>query len=267
MKLNPKQLAVSAALLTLLAAGAALPATAASPISAPAAITFPWSAVATESVETGDYAASMTVGTAQQLSPVVTPAKAAKRNGVSYVSDNPNIVSVTEDGVAQAVGLGTAQITATCGGVSCTYAITTQPDSTMIATEMDITLASSTVAVGDHTNVSLAVLPTTAANYIDVTLTSSDPSVATVNNFGKVTGIAPGKATITASTGDVSCSATVTVVAASSSSTSRKLPFSSPTQLGHWQQGSPLTGCSQLTALARILAQVVLPVPRVPVNR
>ena len=219
MKLNPKQLAVSAALLTLLAAGVALPATAASPISAPAAITFPWSAVATESVETGDYAASMTVGTAQQLSPVVTPAKAAKRNGVSYVSDNPNIVSVTEDGVAQAVGLGTAQITATCGGVSCTYAITTQPDSTMIATEMDITLASSTIAVGDHTNVSLAVLPTTAANYIDVTLTSSDPSVATVNNFGKVTGIAPGKATITASTGDVSCSATVTVVAAPSSST------------------------------------------------
>ena len=54
MKLNPKQLAVSAALLTLLAAGAALPATAASPISAPAAITFPWSAVATESVETGE---------------------------------------------------------------------------------------------------------------------------------------------------------------------------------------------------------------------
>lgn len=219
MKLNPKQLAVSAALLILLAAGAALPATAASPISAPAAITFPWSVVATESVETGDYVASMTVGTAQQLSPVVTPAKAAKRNGVSYVSDNPNIVSVTEDGVAQAVGLGTAQITATCGGVSCTYAITTQPDSTMIATEMDITLASSTIAVGDHTNVSLAVLPTTAANYIDVTLTSSDPSVATVNNFGKVTGIAPGKATITASTGDVSCSATVTVVAAPSSST------------------------------------------------
>ena len=46
MKLNPKQLAVSAALLGLLAAGAALPAAAASPISAPAAITFPWSPVA-----------------------------------------------------------------------------------------------------------------------------------------------------------------------------------------------------------------------------
>ena len=125
MKLNPKQLAVSAALLGLLAAGAALPAAAASPISAPAAITFPWSPVAAESVETGDYAPTMTVGTAQQLSPVVQPQKAASRNGVSYVSDNPNIVSVGEDGVAQAVGLGTANITATCGDVSCTYTITT----------------------------------------------------------------------------------------------------------------------------------------------
>ena len=220
MKLNPKQLAVSAALLGLLAAGAALPAAAASPISAPAAITFPWSPVAAESVETGDYAPTMTVGTAQQLSPVVQPQKAASRNGVSYVSDNPNIVSVGEDGVAQAVGLGTANITATCGDVSCTYTITTQPDSTMIATEMDITLASSTIAVGDTTSLSLAVLPTTAANYISVSLSSSDPGVATVNNFGKVTGVAPGKATITATAGDVTCSATVTVVAASSSSAS-----------------------------------------------
>lgn len=221
MKLNPKQLAVSAALLSLLAAGAALPAAAASPISATAAISidWPWSAVATESVETGDYAAAMTVGTAQQLSPVVLPEKAAKRNAVSYVSDNPNVVSVSEDGVAQAVGLGTAQITATSGNVSCTYVITTQPDSSMVATEMDITLASSTIAVGDTTSLSLAVLPTSAANYIDVTLSSSDPSVATVNNFGKVTGVAPGKATITATSGDVSCSATITVVAAASSTT------------------------------------------------
>ena len=221
MKLNPKQLAVSAALLSLLAAGAALPAAAASPISATAAISidWPWSAVATESVETGDYAAAMTVGTAQQLSPVVLPEKAAKRNAVSYVSDNPNVVSVSEDGVAQAVGLGTAQITATSGNVSCTYVITTQPDSSMVATEMDITLASSTIAVGDTTSLSLAVLPTSAANYIDVKLSSSDPSVATVNNFGKVTGVAPGKATITATSGDVSCSATITVVAAASSTT------------------------------------------------
>ena len=55
--------------------------------------------------------------------------------------------------------------------------------------------------------------------------------------------------------------------AASSSTTSRTDPSSMPRQAAHWLHGLPLTGCSQLTALARILAQVVLPVPRVPMNR
>ena len=96
--------------------------------------------------------------------PVTTPANAASKNGVTYVSDNPNVVSVDSEGVAQAVGLGTANITATCGGVSCTYTITPRPDASMIATEMDITLASSTIAVGETTSLSLAVLPTSAAN-------------------------------------------------------------------------------------------------------
>lgn len=219
MKRNPKQLAVCAALLSLLAVGMAMPASAASPFVAPAlSISWPWESVSVESVETGDYAASMTVGTAQQLSPVVLPEKAAKRNTVSYVSDNPNVVSVTEDGVAQAVGIGTANIAATAGGVSCIYTITTEPDSTMIPQELDITLQSNTIYVGDNTSCSLAVLPTTAANYISVTLTSSDPSVATVNNFGKVTGIAPGTATITVSCGEISASANIRVVEQPSSS-------------------------------------------------
>ncbi len=55
--------------------------------------------------------------------------------------------------------------------------------------------------------------------------------------------------------------------AASSSSTSRNPPLSIPRQLGQRLQGFPFSGCSQFTALARILAQVVFPVPRVPVNR
>ena len=55
--------------------------------------------------------------------------------------------------------------------------------------------------------------------------------------------------------------------AASSSITSSRLPLSMPRQAGHWPQGSPSEGFWQLTALARILAQVVLPVPLVPVKR
>ena len=82
----------------------------------------------------------------------------------------------------------------------------------MIVKEMDITLASGTIAVGETTSLSLGVLPSSASNYANVSLSSSDPAVATVNNFGKVTGVAPGTATITATCGDVSASATVKVV-------------------------------------------------------
>ena len=216
MRSFPKQLAASAVLLGLLAAGAALPATAASPLSAAAAITMPWATVAVESIAPGDYAATMTVGTAQQLSPDILPEKAAKRANVSFVSDNPNIVSVTSDGVAQAVGLGTAHVAATVGDQSCLYTITTEPDASMVVTEMDITLASNTITVGDTTSLSLAVLPTSAANYADVSLSSSNEGVATVNSFGKITGIAPGTATITATSGSVSASANIKVVASGS---------------------------------------------------
>jgi|GEM_PF-51746 len=212
MKLNLKMLAVSTALLGLLAAGAALPASAAGPLNAAAALSLPWSAAAVESVETGSYASTMTVGTQQQLSPVILPAKAARNATVTFMSNDSTIVNVTSEGVAQAVGVGTAQVIASADGVSCVYTITTELDESMIVKEMDITLASSTIAVGETTSLSLGVLPSSASNYASVSLSSSDPAVATVNNFGKVTGVAPGTATITATCGDVSASATVKVV-------------------------------------------------------
>lgn len=212
MKLNLKMLAVSAALLGLLAAGAALPASAAGPLNAAAALSLPWSAAAVESVETGTYASTMTVGTQQQLSPVILPAKAARKATVTFMSNDSTIVNVTSEGVAQAVGVGTAQVVASADGVSCVYTITTELDESMIVKEMDITLASGTIAVGETTSLSLGVLPSSASNYANVSLSSSDPAVATVNNFGKVTGVAPGTATITATCGDVSASATVKVV-------------------------------------------------------
>ena len=111
------------------------------------------------------------------------------------MSNDSTIVNVTSEGVAQAVGVGTAQVVASADGVSCVYTITTELDESMIVKEMDITLASGTIAVGETTSLSLGVLPSSASNYANVSLSSSDPAVATVNNFGKVTGVAPGTAT------------------------------------------------------------------------
>ena len=95
MKLNPKMLAVSAALLGLLAGGAALPARAVSPFAAaPAAISLPWLAAEVESVETGSYASTMTVGTQQQLSPVILPAKAARKATVTFMSNDLSLIHI-----------------------------------------------------------------------------------------------------------------------------------------------------------------------------
>ncbi len=99
--------------------------------------------MAVESVETGSYASTMTVGTQQQLSPVILPAKAARNATVTFMSNDSTIVNVTSEGVAQAVGVGTAQVIASADGVSCVYTITTELDESMIVKEMDITLASS----------------------------------------------------------------------------------------------------------------------------
>ena len=99
MKLNPKQLAASAALLGVLACAAALPASAAGPVTTPLALTlpkvsFPWDKVTAESIETGSYDAAPLAGTAQHLSPVTTPANAASKNGVTYVSDNLSLIHI-----------------------------------------------------------------------------------------------------------------------------------------------------------------------------
>jgi len=59
----------------------------------------------------------------------------------------------------------------------------------------------------------------------------------------------------------------LTDLTASISTTFNEVPAAICLQLGHSPQGLPSTGCSQFTALARIFATVVLPVPRVPQNR
>ena len=55
--------------------------------------------------------------------------------------------------------------------------------------------------------------------------------------------------------------------AASISSTSVALPASIERQASQARHGEPFCGFSQLTALARIFAQVVFPVPREPQNK
>ena len=220
MKSTAKKLVVCAAALCLLACGTAVSAAAASPVSglALSGVAMPWDQdVPAESIEAGSYTANMLLGSSQQLSPVVRPRNST--DSVVFISDDTSILTVSNSGVVQAVGVGTTRITAAAGNQLCAYTIVVSMDSSMIVTEMDLSLSSNTIYVGNSVSAQLQVRPTSASNYATVTLTSSNEKVATVNNFGRVTGIAPGTATITATCGSVTATTNVTVMSIPNSGT------------------------------------------------
>lgn len=86
----------------------------------------------------------------------------------------------------------TASATSRPGGLASVIVAATPIAVTSVVT----TPATATVAVGNVTNIDSAVLPA-AANQA-VTWTSSTPANATVNSSGRVTGVAIGSSTITA---------------------------------------------------------------------
>ena len=213
MKSTAKTLALGAALLCLLAGGMALPASAAVPLTG-AAVSLPWNSdnsVPAESIEAGTYSSNMLLGETQQLSPTVRPRNST--DSVIYLTDDSSVLTVSNSGVVQAVGVGTATVTAAAGNQICAYTISVSMDSTMIVTEMDLALSSNTIYVGNSVSASLQVRPSSASQYATISLTSSNEKVATVNSFGRVTGVSPGTATITAACGSVTASTTVTVLA------------------------------------------------------
>ena len=218
MRFNPQKLAVGAMLFAVLAVGTASPAMATSESSNGFTFRWPWEqqTVAVESIDLGDYKDTMTVGTTQQLQPSVVPSNATDAS-MTMASEDSNIIQVGSNGLIQAVAKGTTRIIVSAGSVTNYYTITVVTDPSTYVSEMDITLSANRIAVGDNATASVQILPSNASNTDELTLSSSNPSVATVNNFGKVTGVAPGTANIIVSCGDVSASAKVTVVAASSS--------------------------------------------------
>ena len=208
-----KKLAACVLMLGVLVCGTALSAAAASlPVEEQNGVSLQWlKDVPAESIATGSYSANMLLGASQQLSPVVSPSYST--DSVVFLTDDSSVLTVSSSGVVQAVGVGTATVTAAAGNQICAYTIVVSMDSSMIVTEMDLSLSSNTIYVGNSVSASLQVRPSSASQYATISLTSSNEKVATVNSFGRVTGVSPGTATITAACGSVTASTTVTVLA------------------------------------------------------
>ncbi|AHG91641.1 Ig domain protein group 2 domain protein [Gemmatirosa kalamazoonensis] len=158
---------------------------------------------------------SLTVGSATSATATLRDAAGNVLTGrpLTWASSDPTVATVSPSGGVIAVGVGSATISATSGGVTGSAALTvTAPPPAPVAA-VSVTLGASTLAIG-ATTTATATLSDASGNVLTgrpIAWTSSDPSIATVSSSGVVTAVSAGSASITATSGGVSGSAGVTV--------------------------------------------------------
>ncbi len=154
------------------------------------------------------------VGGATQLSASVRDAGGAELQGrlVGWSSSDEAIAVVSSTGRVSGLKAGTVTITASSEGTNGTATVTVTPAP---VASVNVTPPTASVTVGQTTTLQAQTLDANGATLTGraVTWSSSNTGVATVSNAGVVTGVAPGTATITATSEGKSGTATITVTA------------------------------------------------------
>ena len=155
----------------------------------------------------------LTEGETATLTATVEPDNATNKN-VTWSSDNADVATVDQTGKVTAEGAGTATITVTTedGGKTATCTVTVRAANVPVT---GVTLNKTNLTLQEKASETLTatVVPAEATNK-NVTWTSSNANVATVDTDGTVTAKSAGTATITVTTEDgektAACEVTVT---------------------------------------------------------
>ena len=143
------------------------------------------------------------LGAAYSISYTLLPKNATDRRLIFSTSDSA-VATVDEKGKVTAVANGTAKIyvTAINGGVSAELSVNVDIPQNVPVSGITVSPESYIFAkTGDSLTLSWTVSPSTAANK-DVTFSSSDPSIVTVDSNGRVTAVSEGTAVVTVMTVD-----------------------------------------------------------------
>ena len=168
------------------------------------------------------------VGISKQLAVAFTPANASNKT-VTWSSSNPSVATVDNSGNVKAISPGSAIIKATSndGGYTDTATIEVTSNKNEID-EKTIAFSEGSYTVGVNGTISLTPIITPSnATFKSVRFTSSDSSIATVDENGVVKGIKEGTVNITAETYHNHLKATTTVIVKYIPVTSVKLSVSS----------------------------------------
>ena len=170
------------------------------------------STVAVTGVTLDKTTLNLVVGSSEKLTATVTPNNATDKT-VEWKSSDSAIASVDGSGNVTAVKAGSATITVTTKDGSKTASCTVTVASNEVAvTGITLDQTTATMIVGDILTLKATVTPDNATDK-KVTWSSSDDAVASVDENGNVTAIAPGNVDITAKAGDYSETCSVTVQA------------------------------------------------------
>ena len=157
---------------------------------------------------------SLILGETATLTATVHPENAANKN-VSWTSSNAGVASVDASGKVSAQSVGTAKITVTTedGGKTASCSVTVSP---IAVTGISLNKTTMSLLIGGTEKLTATVSPSNATNK-NVSWTSSNSNIVTVDSNGNVSAIKDGTAVITATTEDggkkATCSVTVNPIA------------------------------------------------------
>lgn len=154
-----------------------------------------------ESIKLNRSSLSLTEDETATLTATIKPDNATNKS-VEWTSNQTGIADVAEGGIVMAVAPGTAVITATTvdGGLtaSCTVTVKEKP---VPVTGVKLNKSAIELNARESETLIATVEPENAANKA-VTWKSGDPTIAKVDNNGKVTGVDVGSVRITVTTKD-----------------------------------------------------------------
>ena len=158
---------------------------------------------------------TLKVGNTMQLNATVKPENATNKN-VAWESDNTEVVTVDNNGKITALKAGQANITVTTedGNKSATCKVTVVEEQvgndTILVESVVLDKAEVVLNIGEDTQLNATVNPENATNK-NVIWTSSDETVAKVDENGKVKAIGSGEAIVTVTTIDGAKTATCNI--------------------------------------------------------